>query len=113
MSASSSDMVVKAQSGALVRMEDIANVDLARAELDLERHDERPARRVHRHPGDADGQPAVASSQGVRALLPEIERNLPPSVKMQVAYDSTKFIQASIDEVEILARLRRWSSSLS
>src|SRR6202008_751728 len=29
-----------------------------------------------------------------------IERNLPPSVKMEVAYDSTKFIQASIDEVK-------------
>src|SRR5207248_1828929 len=37
---------------------------------------------------------------GVRALLPEIERNLPASVKMQVAYDSTRFIQASIDEVK-------------
>src|SRR6516164_9748708 len=37
---------------------------------------------------------------GVRALLPELQRNLPPSVKMQVAYDSTKFIQASIDEVK-------------
>src|SRR5881275_1755105 len=37
---------------------------------------------------------------GIRALLPEIERNLPASVKMQVAYDSTKFIQASIDEVK-------------
>src|SRR6266852_555078 len=37
---------------------------------------------------------------GVRALLPEIQRNLPPSVKMQVAYDSTRFIQASIDEVK-------------
>ena len=35
---------------------------------------------------------------GVRALLPEIQRNLPPSVKMEVAYDSTKFIQASINE---------------
>ena len=38
--------------------------------------------------------------KGVRALFPEIERNLPPSLKMKVAYDSTKFIQSSIDEVE-------------
>ena len=30
---------------------------------------------------------------------PELERNLPPSMKMKVAYDSTKFIQSSIDEV--------------
>src|SRR6185437_9209242 len=37
---------------------------------------------------------------GIRGLLPEIQRNLPPSVKMQIAYDSTRFIQASIDEVE-------------
>src|SRR5262249_53605378 len=37
--------------------------------------------------------------EGVRALLPEIERNLPPSVKMRVAYDSTLFIRASISEV--------------
>src|SRR6185503_13306326 len=32
---------------------------------------------------------------------PEIERNLPASVKMKVAYDSTRFIQASIDEVQL------------
>src|SRR5882672_6044559 len=31
-----------------------------RAELDLERRDERPACGVHRHPGDADRQPVVA-----------------------------------------------------
>ena len=28
--------------------------------------------------------------KGVRALIPEIKRNLPPSMKMQVAYDSTQ-----------------------
>src|SRR3982075_274086 len=38
--------------------------------------------------------------KGVRGLFPELERNLPPSMKMKVAYDSTKFIQSSIDEVE-------------
>src|SRR6202000_536204 len=38
--------------------------------------------------------------KGVRALFPELERNLPPSMKMKVAYDSTAFIQSSIDEVE-------------
>jgi len=33
-----------------------------------------------------DRQSLVAVG-GIRALLPEIERNLPSSVKMQVAYD--------------------------
>src|SRR6202041_1727593 len=47
-----------------------------------------------------DGNP-LSLVTGVRKLFPEIERTLPPSVKMEVAYDSTKFIQASIDEVKI------------
>ena len=38
--------------------------------------------------------------EGVRALFPDIERNLPPSMKMKVAYDSTKFITSSIHEVQ-------------
>src|SRR5690606_5229154 len=39
--------------------------------------------------------------EGIRALLPELERNLPPSVTMNVVYDSTKFIRASIEEVVV------------
>ncbi|NKQ11901.1 multidrug efflux RND transporter permease subunit [Pseudomonas sp. SST3] len=35
----------------------------------------------------------------VRAILPEIESQLPPSLKVTIAYDATRFIQASIDEV--------------
>ena len=91
-------MVVKAKDGAVVRMEDIATVDLNAASWTSS--------------VEMNGQHAVfigvqatptgnplSLVEGVRALLPEIERSLPPSVKMQVAYDSTKFIRASIDEV--------------
>ncbi len=39
-----------------------------RAELDLERHDERAARRVHRHPGDAGGQSANPGQGRARAV---------------------------------------------
>jgi multidrug efflux pump len=35
----------------------------------------------------------------VRAVMPEIESQLPPSLKVTIAYDATRFIQASIDEV--------------
>ncbi len=35
----------------------------------------------------------------VRAALPEIEAQLPPNLKVSIAYDATRFIQASIDEV--------------
>lgn len=35
----------------------------------------------------------------VRKLLPELEAQLPPNLKVSIAYDATLFIQASIDEV--------------
>lgn len=35
----------------------------------------------------------------VRAVMPEIEAQLPPGLKVTIAYDATRFIQASIDEV--------------
>ncbi|WP_407114921.1 efflux RND transporter permease subunit [Bradyrhizobium sp. LMG 9283] len=92
-------MIVKANDGGFVRMEDIAVVELAAQTTDTS--------------VTMNGEHAVfigvqASPQGnplnivrgVRALFPEMERNLPPSLKMKVAYDSTKFIQSSIDEVE-------------
>ncbi len=35
----------------------------------------------------------------VRKALPDLEAQLPPNLKVSVAYDATRFIQASIDEV--------------
>ncbi|MBA1272308.1 multidrug efflux RND transporter permease subunit [Stutzerimonas azotifigens] len=35
----------------------------------------------------------------VRKVMPEIESQLPPNLKVTIAYDATRFIQASIDEV--------------
>ncbi|MCA1512725.1 efflux RND transporter permease subunit [Bradyrhizobium sp. NBAIM01] len=92
-------MIVKANDGGFVRMEDIAVVELAAQTTDIS--------------VAMNGEHAVfigvqASPQGnplnivrdVRALFPGLDRNLPPSLKMKVAYDATKFIQSSIDEVE-------------
>jgi len=91
-------MIVKAKDGGFVRLEDIAVVELGAQSTDSS--------------VSLSGQQAIfigvqATPQGnplnivkgVRALFPEMERNLPPSLKMRVAYDSTKFIQSSIDEV--------------
>jgi multidrug efflux pump len=92
-------MVVKAKDGAVVRMEDIGSVDLNAQSWtsSIEMNGQHAVFiGVQATP---TGNP-LSLVAGIRALLPEIERNLPPSVKMQVAYDSTKFIQASIDEVK-------------
>src|SRR5579862_2315942 len=92
-------MVVKSAGGALVRMEDIARVDLGAQSWTssvMMNGQQAVFIGVQATP---TGNP-LSLVKGVRKLLPEIQRNLPPSVKMQVAYDSTKFIQASIDEVQ-------------
>jgi multidrug efflux pump len=92
-------MVVKAKDGAVVRLEDIATIDLSAQSWTSS--------------VAMSGQQAVfigiqatptanplSIVAGVHALMPQIERTLPPAVKMKVAYDSTKFIQASLDEVQ-------------
>jgi len=92
-------MVVKAAGGAVVRLQDIAEVDLgAQSWTSSVMMNGQHAVFIGVQ-ATPTGNP-LSLVAGVRALMPEIERNLPPSVKMQVAYDSTKFIQASIDEVE-------------
>jgi multidrug efflux pump len=92
-------MVVKSKNGALVRLEDIATVDLA-AQSWTSSVGMNGQRAVFIGVQATPTGNPLTLVRDVRALLPEIERNLPPSVVMQVAYDSTKFIQASIDEVQ-------------
>src|SRR5215472_4806664 len=92
-------MVVKSKDGALVRMEDIAEVDLAAQSWTSSVSMNGQHAVFIGVQATPTGNP-LSLVAGVCALLPEIERNLPPSVKMEVAYDSTKFIQASIDEVK-------------
>jgi multidrug efflux pump len=92
-------MVVKSTNGAVVRMEDIATVDLgAQSWTSSVMMNGQHAVFIGIQ-ATPDGNPLTLVA-GVRKLLPEIERTLPPSVKMQIAYDSTRFIQSSIDEVK-------------
>ncbi|HRI81452.1 MAG TPA: efflux RND transporter permease subunit [Opitutaceae bacterium] len=41
----------------------------------------------------------LAVADEIKALLPEIRRNLPDGVNMEVAYDTSTFVQRSVDEV--------------
>src|SRR5208282_2260389 len=93
-------MVVKSQNGALVRMEDIANVELAAQSWTSSVAMNGQHAVFIGVTATPDGNP-LSLVTGVRSLFSEIERTLPPSDKMEVAYDSTKFIQASIDEVKM------------
>src|SRR5262249_19006559 len=92
-------MVVKANDGGFVRIEDIATVELAAQTADVSVAMNGEHAIFIGVQASPQGNP-LNIVRGIRALFPEMERNLPPSMKMNVAYDSTKFIQSSIDEVE-------------
>ena len=92
-------MIVKSKDGGFVRLEDIATVELAAQSTDASVAFNGEHAIFIGVQATPQGNP-LTLVKGVRALFPELERNLPPSMKMKVAYDSTKFIQSSIDEVE-------------
>ncbi len=93
------DLIVKQDKGAIVRLKDVANVTLGSDDYES---------RV-----SFDGKVAVyigikvAPSanlldviKGVRAILPDIQEQLPKGITTNIAYDSTKFVTSSITEVE-------------
>src|SRR6185295_17457278 len=92
-------MIVKSKDGGFVRLEDIATVELAAQSTDASVAFNGEHAIFIGVQATPQGNP-LTIVRGVRALFPELERNLPPSMKMKVAYDSTRFIQSSIDEVE-------------
>src|SRR6266571_4144066 len=92
-------MVVKSSGGALVRMEDIARVDLgAQSWTSSVMMNGQHAVFIGVQ-ATPTGNP-LSLVAGVRALLPEIQRNLPPSVQMQVAYDSIVVLENVYRHIE-------------
>ncbi len=96
--ASLKNLVIGSHNGMVVRLGDIADVSLAKS------HD------IYR--ALADGKEAVVVGIDVtptanpltvaaaaRAMLPEIQHNLPPSIQAKVLYDSSLAINESIHEV--------------
>src|SRR5262249_9935507 len=92
-------MTVKSKDGGFVRIEDIAQVELAAQSSDASVAFNGEHAIFIGVQATPQGNP-LTLVKGVRALFPELERNLPPSMKMKVAYDSTKFIQSSINQVD-------------
>lgn len=93
------EMVVgKGNGGALVRLKDVGTVELGAASSDTSASmDGVPA--VHLGVFPTPGGNPLVIVEGIRQLLPEIEKTLPPGVKVELAFETARFIQASIDEV--------------
>jgi multidrug efflux pump len=92
------NMVVKASNGALVRVRDIADVDLdQQAQSQSGWIDDRKTVMMLINQAPI-GNP-LDTAKLVRKRLAELEPNLPPHLKAMVVYDATVYIQSSIDEV--------------
>jgi hydrophobe/amphiphile efflux-1 (HAE1) family protein len=93
------EMIVRTRpDGSILRMKDVARTELgARDYKSFARRDGRPAVAVlvYQLP-DAN---ALDVADGVRATLDELSSRYPPGLEVEVAYDRTKFVRASIDGV--------------
>jgi len=93
-------LVVAWRNGAAVRLGDVAEVRDGTENtntLGLFNGDAAVIVLIRRQP-DAN---VIATVDGIRALLPELQAQLPQDVKLAVASDSTNSIRASLREVEI------------
>ena len=92
------DMVIRNDGNGLVRVGDVGTVELAAAATETSgAMDGEPALHIGLFP-TPKGNPLDIVA-GARGLMPQIEATLPPGVRIDLGYETARFIQASIDEV--------------
>jgi len=92
------DIVLRSQNGNLVRIKDVAQVELGSQVRDLSVNFSGIPSVFMAISPTPDANP-LSVVKLVRQQLADIEPQLPPSLHVKVAYDATKFINASIYEV--------------
>lgn len=92
------DLVVGQFGGKPILLRDVARVNDSLADATLvERRDGEPALRFTIQ--KQSGANSVKIAKEVLAMLPELQRNLPPDVKIEVLYNQAEFIQNSISSL--------------
>jgi multidrug efflux pump len=92
------DLIVKHQSGAVVRLKDVANVTLGAEDYESQvAFDGRKAVFIGIQVAPAANLLQVV--KGVRKIFPDILEQLPRGLNGRIVYDSTEFVNSSIDEV--------------
>jgi len=92
------NIVVKQTANAVVRIKDVARVELAGQDYSSNSYlnlDPAVAIAVFQRPGSN----ALATAQGIRATMSEASKRFPPGLKHDIVYDPTQFIQQSVDAV--------------
>ncbi len=93
------NIVVRATSaGALVRVKDVARVELGSKTSDqLGRYNGKPASGIQIY--QLPGANALATAKGVRDAIKALEPRFPDDVAYDVMYDTTVFVEATIESV--------------
>jgi multidrug efflux pump len=92
------NLIVKQQNGAVVRLQDVANVSLGAEDYDSEvSFDGKKA--VYIGIKVAPSANLLDVIERVRNVLPDIQAQLPQGIQGEVVYDSTEFVNSSIKEV--------------
>jgi hydrophobe/amphiphile efflux-1 (HAE1) family protein len=92
------DIVVKQTQNAVVRLKDVARVELAAQDYSSNSYlnlDPAVAIAVFQRPGSN----ALATAQGIRDTMAEASKRFPQGIKYDIVYDPTQFIQQSVDAV--------------
>ncbi|MDH1340372.1 MexW/MexI family multidrug efflux RND transporter permease subunit [Pseudomonas chengduensis] len=92
------EMVIHSDARGLVRIKDVGTVELGAAASETSAlMDARPA--VHLGVFAAPRGNPLVIVEGIKQRLPEIRKTLPPGVEVELAFETARFIQASINEV--------------
>ena len=91
-------LVIKSNAQHVTRLKDIAHIELAAQDYDSEVILQGKSAVFLGIKNTPESNPLTVVNE-ILKRFPEFEKSLPPSLKMQVIYDSTRFIKASIDEV--------------
>ncbi|WP_332604336.1 MexW/MexI family multidrug efflux RND transporter permease subunit [Acinetobacter sp. ESBL14] len=92
------NLVIRNDGQNLIRLQDVATVELGAASTETSASMDGQAAIFIGLQATPTGNPLVIV-QGIKDKLPEIQKTLPPSVKANLAYETARFIDASIDEV--------------
>jgi multidrug efflux pump len=92
------NLVIKAQNGAIIRLSDISKVSLGSQNYNTNVQFNNESS-VYIGIKVAPSANLLNVIEGVRAVFPDIVRELPTGVEGKIVYDSTKFINSSIFEV--------------
>ncbi|AMN43397.1 efflux RND transporter permease subunit [Rhodoplanes sp. Z2-YC6860] len=92
------DVVVKQNGGAVVRLKDVARVELAGQDYSSNSYlNTTPAVAIALF--QRPGSNALATAQAVRETMAGIAKKFPPGITYDIIYDPTQFIQQSVDAV--------------